>query len=243
MLGLLELGPAAPGVLRYTWMQIHGGRLAGEPLLRLAWMHKKSIGGVTYRDALFAVVRLNTGHGALRGLLCEGSAKRRKAVGRRDARASALVDTKGTRGVKRSDALMASLPQPWCQFRTPVGCKSSSSNSFRMPCFPGLPVLCDICDWVCMITDGGNVRNVYLGQRPDGPFQAEVTVKNSIMTVKINCQTLMNDDVSYWSPYDNYFKAGGTFLMWEARADLCFFSYQVYSNAVGRGLRAVGGQP
>ncbi|OSX69237.1 hypothetical protein BU14_1709s0001 [Porphyra umbilicalis] len=138
MLGLLELGPAAPGVLRYTWMQIHGGRLAGEPLLRLAWMHKKSIGGVTYRDALFAVVRLNTGH------------------------------------------------------------------------------------------DGGNVRNVYLGQRPDGPFQAEVTVKNSIMTVKINCQTLMNDDVSYWSPYDNYFKAGVYIQASEKPVTVTYHDLRVY---------------
>jgi len=80
-----------------------------------------------------------------------------------------------------------------------------------------------------MVTDGGNVRNVYLGQRPDGPFQAEVTVKNSTMTVKINCQTLMNDDVSYWAPYDNYFKAGGTFSMWVAPA--------VLRSSFGRELR------
>lgn len=123
MLGLLELGPAAPGVLRYTWMQIHGGRRAGEPLLRLAWMHKKSIGGVTYRDALFAVVRLNTGHGAWRGVPREGGAKRRKGGWRRDAPASALADTTGTRGIKRSDALTASLPQLWCKcFGCPSAC-------------------------------------------------------------------------------------------------------------------------
>ena len=47
-----------------------------------------------------------------------------------------------------------------------------------------------------------------LGKRPEGFFKAEITVANNRLIVRINQQTMLDRDVSYWQEYSNYFKAG-----------------------------------
>lgn len=49
-----------------------------------------------------------------------------------------------------------------------------------------------------------------LGKRPSGRFTADVRVKRSRLTVRIDGRTKVDADVGYWKYPTNYFKAGGT---------------------------------
>jgi len=66
-----------------------------------------------------------------------------------------------------------------------------------------------------------------LGQRPDGFFKAEIKVKNNILKVKINSVTKVNEDVSYWSAFSNYFKAG-VYLQDDGTAKVQFRTLKYY---------------
>lgn len=51
-------------------------------------------------------------------------------------------------------------------------------------------------------------KNIDLGRRPNGFFDAEIHVQNGQMKVLINGKTKVDMDVSYWNGLNNYFKAG-----------------------------------
>lgn len=50
--------------------------------------------------------------------------------------------------------------------------------------------------------------NIDLGPRPEGFFEAEISVHESRMVVKIEGETKVDMDVSYWDGLPNYYKAG-----------------------------------
>lgn len=56
----------------------------------------------------------------------------------------------------------------------------------------------------------GNTVVYELGKRPSGRFTADVRVKRSRLTVRIDGRTKVDADVGYWKYPTNYFKAGGT---------------------------------
>jgi len=66
LFGLVHLPPPGPTAEQFTWLQIHGGKAAGVPLLRLYWLRDGRRGHTRVRDALLAVVRLNVGEGTWR---------------------------------------------------------------------------------------------------------------------------------------------------------------------------------
>lgn len=54
----------------------------------------------------------------------------------------------------------------------------------------------------------GNTVVYELGKRPSGRFTADVRVKRSRLTVRIDGRTKVDADVGYWKYPTNYFKAG-----------------------------------
>ncbi|RMF65928.1 MAG: polysaccharide lyase family 7 protein, partial [Calditrichaeota bacterium] len=70
---------------------------------------------------------------------------------------------------------------------------------------------------------------VDLGARPSGFFKAEIKVRNNTLKVKINGVTKVSKNVSYWSAYHNYFKAG-VYLQDAGTAKVQFKSLKYYYN-------------
>lgn len=56
--------------------------------------------------------------------------------------------------------------------------------------------------------DNLDTLNIDLGPRPEGFFDAEISVEDGRMVVTINGETKVDMDVSYWNGLKNYFKAG-----------------------------------
>nr|AYC81221.1 PL7 alginate lyase [uncultured bacterium] len=82
--------------------------------------------------------------------------------------------------------------------------------------------------WAYLRKDTGSTIDVIdLGPRPDGFFKAEIKVKSNILKVKINSVTMINENVSYWSNFHNYFKAG-VYLQDDGSAKVQFKSLKYY---------------
>ncbi|OSX70894.1 hypothetical protein BU14_0641s0007 [Porphyra umbilicalis] len=75
----------------------------------------------------------------------------------------------------------------------------------------------------------GNTKMIYLGQRPDGPFDANIRVKKNTLKVLIMGKTRVNERVSYWSKYQNYFKAGVYIQKSKEPVTVRIFSLREYS--------------
>jgi len=87
---------------------------------------------------------------------------------------------------------------------------------------------------------------IYLGQRPDGPFDANIRVKKNTLKVLIMGKTRVNERVSYWSKYQNYFKAGGTWALGEFCSGRCCLLTPTAVSPVSAGDRrpcVKGGPP
>ena len=68
----------------------------------------------------------------------------------------------------------------------------------RVPADPDQPISSENLD----------TENVDLGPRPEGFFDAQITVHQGRLVLTIDGQTKLDKDVSYWNGLNNYFKAG-----------------------------------
>lgn len=69
---------------------------------------------------------------------------------------------------------------------------------------------------------------INLGSRPDSFFKCEIKVKNNKMRVRINNETKLELDVSYWEQLRSYFKSG-VYLQSEGTAKVQFRKLKYYA--------------
>lgn len=66
--------------------------------------------------------------------------------------------------------------------------------------------------WAVIIVTDSSTDKIYdwvdMGARPEGFFDAEVHIKDNLMTIMIDRKVITTRDVSYWEDVSNYYKAG-----------------------------------
>lgn len=66
--------------------------------------------------------------------------------------------------------------------------------------------------WAVIIVSDPSQDRIYdwidMGARPKGFFDAEVHIKDNLMTIMINRKVITTRNVTYWEDVSNYYKAG-----------------------------------